>query len=193
MMKRTITLAAVAGAAVLAAQFPASASSSTAPLRLRAGLTLEIPNSWRVYRTADRVQVVTGACARPGRGYFQPKCDSFWVMGPKTLKIGAEGFGPYDPTQGPYYPASDVQRCPTDPKYGQVLGKAIVVGYRNVGVAHKAHYRVWPGRCVSYSNGGQKSTFNQREWYLPQSKILVVDQWATPGLATILKNAVWDD
>ncbi len=193
MMKRTIAVTAVAGAAVLAAQLPASASSSTALLRLRAGLTLEIPGSWRVYGTADRVQVVTGACARPNRGYFQPKCDSFWVMGPKAIKIGSEGFGPYRPDQGPYYPASDVQRCPTDPKYGQVIGKAIVVGYRNVGVAHKAHYRVWPGRCVSYSSAEQKSTFKQREWYLPQSKILIVDQWATPGLSAILKNAVWDN
>jgi len=33
----------------------------------------------------------------------------------------------------------------------------------------------------------------QREWYLPQSKILVIDQWATPGLATILKNATWNN
>ncbi|WP_440098373.1 hypothetical protein [Streptosporangium sp. H16] len=193
MMKRTIAVTAVAGAAVLAAQLPASAGSSTALLRLRAGLTLEIPNSWRVYGTADQIRVVTGACARPNGGYFQPRCDSFWVMGPKTLKRGGEGFRRYDPTQGPYYPASDVQRCPTDPRYGQVIGKAIVVGYRNIGVAHKAHYRVWPGRCVSYSGGEQKSTFNQREWYLPQSKILVVDQWATPGLATILKNATWDN
>ncbi|WP_329084718.1 MULTISPECIES: hypothetical protein [unclassified Streptosporangium] len=197
MMRRTITLAAVAGAVVLAAQLPASATSavssasSTALLRLRGGLTLEIPSSWRVYGTADQVRVVTGACARPNGGYFQTRCDSFWVMGPKAIKTGAEGFGRYNPDQSPFYPASDVQRCPTNPKYGQVIGKAIVVGYRNIGVAHKAHYRVWPGRCVSYTDGGQKSTFNQREWYLPKTKILVVDQWATPGLSTILKNATW--
>ncbi|MEV0751786.1 hypothetical protein [Streptosporangium sp. NPDC050280] len=193
MMKRTITLAAVAGAALLAAQLPASASSSTALLRLRGGLSLEIPNSWRVYGTADQVRVVTGACARPNGGYFQPKCDSFWVMGPKALKSGAEGFRRYNPDQGPFYPASDVVPCATNPKYGQVIGKAIAVGYRNIGVAHKAHYRVWPGRCVTYSGGEQKSTFKQREWYLPQSKILIIDQWATPGLATILKNATWDN
>ncbi|MFF5244522.1 hypothetical protein ACFY3V_09600 [Streptosporangium sp. NPDC000095] len=193
MMKRTITLAAVAGAALLVAQLPASASSSTAELRLRGGLTLRIPDSWWVSGTADQLRVVTGACARPKGGYFQPKCKSFWVMGPKALKSGGEGFRRYDPTQGPYYPASDVAPCATNPKYGQVIGKAIAVGYRNIGVAHKAHYRVWPGRCVTYSGGEQKSTFKQREWYLPQSKILIIDQWATPGLATILKNATWDN
>ncbi|MFF3440274.1 hypothetical protein [Streptosporangium sp. NPDC002721] len=192
MMKRTITLAAVAGAAVLAAQLPASANS-TALLRLRGGLTLEIPSSWRVYGTADQVRVVTGACARPKGGYFQPRCDSFWIIGPKALRTGGEGFRRYDPTQGPYYPASDVVPCATNPKYGQVIGKAIAVGYRNIGVAHKAHYRVWPGRCVTYDGGEQKSTFDQREWYLPKTKVLVVDQWATPGLSTILKNATWDN
>ncbi|MEU8378415.1 hypothetical protein [Streptosporangium sp. NPDC048865] len=190
MKKRTITLAAVAGAVVLAAQLPASATSATL-LRLRGGLTLEIPNSWRVYGTADQVRVVTGACARPKGGYFQPRCDSFWIMGPKALKRGGEGFRRYDPVQGPYYPASDVVPCATDPRHGQVLGKAVVVGYRDIGAAHRAHYRVWPGRCVSYSDFGQKSTFSQREWYLPKTKLLIVDQWATPGLAGILKNATW--
>ncbi|WP_248960465.1 hypothetical protein [Sphaerisporangium perillae] len=187
-------LIAVAGAAVLMAQSPVSAeatSSSTALLRLRGGLTLEIPGSWRVYGNADQVRVVTGSCARPKGSYFEPKCDSFWVMGPEALKTGGEGFRRYDPDQGPFYPASDVPPCPKNPKYGQVIGKAIAVGYRDIGAAHKASYRVWPGRCVGYVDGKQRSTFSQREWYLPKTKILVVDQWNTPGLAGILKNAVW--
>ncbi|MEU4829598.1 hypothetical protein [Streptosporangium sp. NPDC023615] len=191
MTRRTIMLAAaVAGAAVLSAQLPASASA-TAPLRLRGGLTLEIPASWRVYGTADRVRVVTGACARPGGGFFQPRCDSFWVMGPAALKNGGEGGVRYNPVNGPFFPAGDVPPCPVNPRYGHVIGKAIAVGHRDIGAGHRAHYRVWPGRCVTYNGGEQKSTFKQREWYLPTSKTLVIDKWATPGLDRILKNAVW--
>ncbi|GAA3007386.1 hypothetical protein GCM10017559_31890 [Streptosporangium longisporum] len=168
-----------------------SVTSATALLRLRGGLTLEIPASWRVYGTADRVRVVTGACARPGGDFFQPRCDSFWVMGPKALKNGGEGLRRYDPTQGPFFPAGDVPPCPTNPRYGHVIGKATTVGYRTVGAGHRAHYRVWPGRCITYNGAVQKSTFDQREWYLPTSKILVIDKWSTPGLDRILKNAVW--
>ena len=197
MFRKMIALTAVAGATALLAQVPASASaagsSATQLLRLRAGLTLEIPAKWRVYGTADQVHVITGACRKPRGGFFEPKCDGFWVMGPKALKTGGEGFQRYNPINGPFYPTSDVAPCRTNPKYGQVIGKAIVVSSRNIGVAHKAHYRVWPGRCVSYTNGAQKSTFKQREWYLAKQKILIIDQWATPGLATILKNAVWEN
>lgn len=195
MLRKMIALTAVAGAAALAAPGAAGAatadSSATRSLRLRAGLTLEIPATWRVYGTADRIHVVTGACRNPRGGFFEPGCRGFWVLGPKALRTGAAGFLPYDPDNGPFYPASDVAPCPADPRYGQVIGKAIVAGRRKVGVGHRAQYRVWPGRCVSYRNGAQRSTFRQREWYLPKERILVVDQWATPGLATILRNADW--
>lgn len=197
MFRKMIALTVVAGAAVLPAQAPAAASagesSATQLLRLRAGLTLEIPARWRVYGTADRVHVVTGPCRDPRGGFFTPRCEGFWVMGPKALKTGGEGFRRYNPVNGPFYPTSDVAPCPTNPKYGQVIGKAIVVSRRGVGAWHKAHYRVWPGRCVSYSTGAQKSTFKQREWYLAKERILIVDQWNTPGLATVLKNAVWEN
>lgn len=205
MMRKMITLAAVAGVAVSVAQVPASASSSsvlsssasssstdaTTPLALRGGLTLDLPSSWQVYGGGDQIRVVTGACARPRSHYFEPKCRSFWVMGTQAIRTGGEGFQTYNPNQGPFYPAVDVAPCATNPSLGQVLGKAVAVGYRAVGAGHKAHYRVWPGRCVRYDNGEQKSTFKQREWYLPKERILIVDQWGTPGLATVLKNAAW--
>ncbi|WP_157530187.1 hypothetical protein [Microtetraspora niveoalba] len=192
-----IISAAVAGVAVLAFQAPASAavppSSSTAAntLSLRAGLTLALPGTWRVYGGGDQIRVVTGACAKPKSHYFEPRCRSFWVMGAQALKTGGEGFQPYNPNQGPFYPAVDVAPCATNPSLGQVLGKAAAVGHRAVGAGHRAHYRVWTGRCVRNDNGEQKSTFSQREWYLPKERILVVDQWNTPGLSTVLKNATW--
>ncbi|WP_432928365.1 hypothetical protein ACQPZZ_01960 [Microbispora sp. CA-135349] len=194
MMRKLISLAAVAGAVIGAVAVTGAGSasaSSTTFLRLPGGPTLEIPRAWRVHRSADQVHVVTGACAKPTGHYFEPGCRGFWVMGAKTLKTGGEGFRRYNPVNGPFYPAVDVAPCPANPKLGHVLGKAIAVGYRNIGQGHKAHYRVWPGRCVTYDDATEKSTFTQREWYLPKERLLIVDQWATPGLATVLKNATW--
>ncbi|MEU8251875.1 hypothetical protein [Nonomuraea sp. NPDC048916] len=197
MTKTTLTAAALAAAAVLvapsAAASAASASASTSatrPLDLRNGLTLNLPSGWKVYGKGDWIYVVTGACANPRGGYRQPECDSFSILGPKAIKIGQEVFNPYTAKQ-PFYPATDVQPCPHNRKWGQVLGGAAVKGLRQVGPGHKAHYREWKARCISYSNGTVKSRYVQREWYLPQSKILIVDQWNTPGLPGVLKRAVW--
>ncbi|MGV9776939.1 hypothetical protein [Streptosporangium sp. NPDC003464] len=200
MRKTVYALAALAGAAMLAVPAAASAStasasttsasaSATQTLSFR-GMSLTIPSGWQVYRDGDRVKVITGACGKPSAGYFTPKCDAFWIFGPKVLKYGHEGFSAYTPEQ-PFYPASDVQACPFNGKYGQVLGKATAVGVRQVGPGHKADYRSWFGRCVKHSNGEQTATFDQREWYLPKSKILVVDVWNTPGLADTLRRASW--
>lgn len=201
MRKSSLALAALAGAVTLAATATASAAvssagaapaaaSATRTLSFR-GMNLTIPSGWKVYRKTDQVKVVTGSCRRRTAGYFTPKCDAFWLFGPKVLKYGHEGFSAYTPER-PFYPASDVEPCPFDGRNGQVLGKATVSGLRQVGPGHKAEYRSWAGRCVKYGNGEQTATFAQREWYLPTSKILVVDVWNTPGLAGTLKHATWD-
>ncbi|GAA2913674.1 hypothetical protein GCM10010517_80230 [Streptosporangium fragile] len=198
MRKSSAVLAALAGAALVAVSMTAPASaagtssgsaSGTQILTFR-GMSLVIPTSWQVYSDANRVKVITGSCAKPVGGYFTPKCDAFWIFGPTVIKSGHEGFNPYTPDR-PFYPASDVQPCPLNGKYGQVLGKATATGLRQVGAGHKAYYRSWAGRCIVEGNGRQIATFNQREWYLPQSKILIVDQWNTPTLATALKYADW--
>ncbi|MBG0826484.1 hypothetical protein HS041_01630 [Planomonospora sp. ID67723] len=196
MRKRSIVLAAMAGAAVLAA--PAAASASTAgpasevssgvkTVSFR-GMHLKVPSGWQVHRDGDWMLVQTGACETPA--YFAPKCRGFWILGPKAIKYGKEGFGPYTGEQ-PFYPASDVQRCPFNGKHGQVIGKPTALGLRQVGRGHKAKYVSWFGRCVKYGNGEQTATFDQREWFLPTSKVLVVDVWKTPGLSNILKHATW--
>ncbi|MFI6802013.1 hypothetical protein [Streptosporangium canum] len=197
MRKTAYALAALAGAAMLVTPTTASASTSSASsasatqtLSFR-GMNLTIPSSWEVYRDGDRVKVITGACGKPSAGYFTPKCDAFWLFGPKVIKYGHEGFSAYTPER-PFYPASDVQPCPFNGRYLQVLGKATVAGLRQVGPGHKAHYRTWFGRCVVEGNGRQIATFDQREWFLPKSRILVVDVWNTPGLAGTLKRATWN-
>ncbi|KAB8191403.1 hypothetical protein FH608_029505 [Nonomuraea phyllanthi] len=191
MATRYLAAAAVAAATLLAA-VPSPASAAPAqPLKLRSGLTLYIPITWRVHGAGtDAVQVVTGRCGRP-KGWGTPECDAFYVFGPSYIKRGAEGFGPYTGKR-PFYTASDVQPCPSNRKWGEIVGPKVQRGLRQVGKGHKAAYNAWRSTCVSFSESGRvRARFTQREWYLPQSRILVVDQWNTPGLAGVLKHADW--
>jgi hypothetical protein len=191
MSKRYLAAAALAGATLLAAPLPANAAPAQ-PLELRGGLTLYLPIQWKVYRVSpDWIRVVTGKCAKPKTGYGTPECDSFWVLGPKAIKEGDELFRPYTGKE-PFYPATDVQLCPHNRKWGQVVGTVGAKGLRQVGPGHKAAYSEWKATCVSYSGGQVKSRYVQREWYLPKTKILIVDQWNTPGLADALKHADWN-
>ncbi|MBO0836420.1 MAG: hypothetical protein J2P28_13070 [Actinobacteria bacterium] len=52
-----------------------------------------------------------------------------------------------------------------------------------------ANYTVWPFTCNDLTTGAHLGSFEQRDWYLPVSKVLIVDQYQTPGLATVLKDA----
>ncbi|MEW9553806.1 hypothetical protein [Nonomuraea sp. NPDC050783] len=191
MFKRSLAVAAAAAATVLTAALPAQAATAPAQaLKLRAGLTLYIPIRWVVHRFgADNVQVVTGKCGKP-KGWGTPECDAFYILGPSYIKRGAEGFGPYT-GKNPFYTASDVQPCPYEDKWGESIGSKVTRGLRQVGPGHKAAYNAWKATCVTYDRGTTKGHFTQREWYLPKSKILVVDQWNTPGLADTLKHADW--
>jgi hypothetical protein len=135
------------------------------------------------------VQVVTGKCGK-AQGWRTPECDAFYILGPSFIKRGAEGFGPYT-GKSAFYTSSDVQACPYNEKWGEAIGPKVSRGLRQVGPGHKAAYNAWKSTCVSYSGGQVKGHFTQREWYLPKSKILVVDQWNTPGLADTLKHADW--
>jgi hypothetical protein len=206
MSKRHLAVATLTAITLLAAPFPAYAANatsgahaanatsgaSTQPLKLRGGLTLHLPIKWAVHRVSpDWIHVVTGRCAKPSGGYGTPGCRGFWVLGPKAIKHGNELFHAYDGTR-PFYPATDVQQCPSNGKWGQVLGSAKVKGLRRLGPGHKAAYREWRASCVSYANGKVKSRYTQREWYLPKTRILVVDQWSTPGLSAALRNADWN-
>ncbi|MEV4838862.1 hypothetical protein AB0K05_30455 [Nonomuraea sp. NPDC049486] len=202
MSKKHLAAVAVAAAAVLVAPASAAAASTTAAsatagpaqeLKLRKGLTLYIPLKWVVHRVgADRIKVVTGPCANPRGGFFAPGCKSFWIFGPKAIRTGAEGFGPYDAGRGGYYPASDVQKCP---KNGMLLrGERVGAhkkGLRQVGPGHKAHYHEFTTRCRTGNGKKTSVTFTTREWYLPKSQILVVDEWSTGNLADTLKYADW--
>ncbi|MGR6914038.1 hypothetical protein ACU635_07295 [[Actinomadura] parvosata] len=191
MQKRSLAVAAATGvAAITLLSLSAPAVAAPAQRLTFRGMTLYVPIQWKVHRFgSDAVQVVTGTCGR-AMGWSTPECDSFYLLGPKYIKIGAEGWGPYT-GERPFYTASDVQPCPFDDKWGEVIGPKVSRGLRQVGPGHKAAYNAWQAKCVSYSGSRTYKRFTQREWYLPKTKLLVVDQWNTPGLADTLKHADW--
>ncbi|WP_055480968.1 hypothetical protein [Sphaerimonospora mesophila] len=197
MLRKTISVAA-AGLTVLAATLatPAAAfarDSGTKQIHLRKGLTLKIPKSWKVDKKhADWVRVITGSCPTLGTedyGFRDWGCRSFWVLGPKALEVGLRTFQPYNPKYG-FDPATDVSICPKSYKLFKGDWKLADRGLRQVGPGHRADYHRWAATCVD-KKSKVKTRYNQREWYLPKSKILVLDQWDHPGLNAILKNATW--
>ncbi len=194
MSKRSLAVVAVAAAAVLMTPLSAAAAAPPQPLKLRNGLTVYLPIQWRVYGGGtDWVHVVTGKCADPKGGFFTPDCKGFWIFGPKAINVGAEGFGPYNASRGGFYPASDVQLCPVNGKLqrAEKVG-AHKKGLRQVGPGHKAVYHEFQTRCRTLAGKPTKVRFTTREWYLPKTKVLVVDAWKTRGLPTALRYADWN-
>jgi hypothetical protein len=63
-------------------------------------------------------------------------------------------------------------------------------GFAQVGTK-KAVYREWVIPCNDLRTGAVKASFVQRVWYLPQSQVLIVDEWSVPGLPEVLAGASW--
>ncbi|WP_405147335.1 hypothetical protein OG589_07320 [Sphaerisporangium sp. NBC_01403] len=204
MRKRSSVLAVLASAAVLAA--PAAASAASGPSAAGAsssspasatktfyfqGMNLKIPAGWKVHRNGNSVVVVTGKCKKPEP--FAPNCQGFWVFGAKAITkvpVGG-GFITYTGKEQ-FYPFSGIVPCPFNAKTSWYPGeKATSTGLRQVGLGHKAKYTAWPNQCVTNNGGRRTASFTQQEWFLPTSKILVVDVWNTPGLSNVLKRATW--
>ncbi|WP_214415681.1 hypothetical protein [Sphaerisporangium fuscum] len=200
MKKRSSVLAVLAAGAVLAVPVSASAasaSSDSSTSRARTlsfrGMNFHIPADWRVYRHGDGLVVATGAsCKKPEP--FAPNCEGFWIFGPKAYTNVPVGGGSITYTgKYQFHPFSGVMPCPFNSKLSWYPGeKASFRGLRQVGSGHKAQYTTWPNRCVTNGSGRTTSKWTQREWFLPTSKILVVDVWNTYGLSGVLKHATWN-
>ncbi len=54
----------------------------------------------------------------------------------------------------------------------------------HAGEIHQDPYGYGPTRRTSIS-------YTERIWYLPQSRVLIVDLWGTPNLDKILAKATW--
>lgn len=148
-------------------------------------LVLRLPKGWHAHSGPgkDSDYVSTNGCDKASLG-----CPGFRVMGAAQIKNGNRG-KPYR-SGSPFYPAQGAEPCPANPKLVQKLPPAPKSsGYGLIG-DHKAIYHQWTISCVTKGKKPKvKSIFYQWEWYLPESKMLVVDQWSTTTLGKILKWA----
>lgn len=159
---------------------------------LRVGtMTLRIPASWHVVTDGDggRRHITTGGSCGASGYPEADTCHGWWVFGAADIALGNEG-RPYTPDR-PFYPRTDSVPCPTDPSTFQTTPQAPQEqGFAPVGT-HKGHYRAWAITCISPAGGAKTGGFTQREVYLPDSHILILDSWRTPGLTEILRAATW--
>jgi hypothetical protein len=156
-----------------------------APLTFRR-LTIRLGRGWRAGGGGDHVEVATSRACRRSAGRVD--CPGFLLLGPSQIAIASE-LAPFDPDQV-WHPGSGVEGCPQDRD-----GLAEVTPTRPTkrGVAKvggkDAVYREWRVGCVDARTGEPEASYTQRVWYLKASKILVVDEWSTPGLREALAAA----
>ncbi|MFC4530344.1 serine/threonine protein kinase [Sphaerisporangium dianthi] len=182
--------------ATVAVKTPAAVITSSPPSGLtwiadRIGLELE--PGWKVYTSDAGTHVVTGKCVRPYEYFSAEECHGFWVMGARQISAGAHGSGGGGSYTGKmrYNPASDVQPCfyPYTGMQGEV-GKAITANSVLVG-AKKARYLEWPVDCMNDDFSQALDQFHQREWFVEEQRVLIIDHQKNPDLQDVLSTASW--
>ena len=151
-------------------------------------LTIRLRPGWTARPRGDSVEVASGATCR--RSQFQVDCPGFRLLGPADIAEATE-LGPYDPGQ-PWHPGTGVEGCPID---RDNLGETTPAAPRKQGLApvggKQAIYREWVIACRHVTTNKVERSYVQRVWYLPTSRILVVDEWSVPGLAGVLAAGTW--
>jgi len=177
---------------------PGHATTTTTTLQL-GPLILRVPATWRItYRDAQGDYTVsTGACAGDdlvGAEAGSP-CPAFSLIadaGPTSSPAGDIGTHAYVPGQE-YTTSTGATGCPAKPATSWLRDAPVrpySSGYAPVTSTRTADYTVWQFGCY-HAAGAPSFYFQQRDWYLPDSRILIVDEYATPGLAQILATATW--
>jgi hypothetical protein len=166
------------------------------------GMTLELPGEWEVERreetgvpfdgpavTSEAITVDTDPDCTPGETGLE--CPRIRILGPAGIAVGYE-INPMT-EDDPFYPRTDVTPCPP-PEYVRGPGEVVEEQALAPIGERMAFYRVWEIGCLPLGEvppaGGSLETFyEQRYWLLPESEILVVDEYTTPGLGEILARA----
>ena len=183
------------GTTTPAASSPSPAASpdhgtSARPAKALVGpVLLTVPDGWTTVSS-----FFGSACIEPQRS----RPHAFGCAGLEVF-YGWDGFLPANEMSSfsrkapGWYSATDVQPCPVDPRGGDDYN-GIEVG-RQVGGEQlrpvgdrRAYYYQWTAGC-------QKSTytFSPRAWYLPISKVLMVDYIGYPDVDPIVASARFDD
>ncbi|MER7369700.1 hypothetical protein [Nonomuraea wenchangensis] len=166
--------------ASLALTVPA-AVTPTKPVTFQ-GFTIQIPARWHVKKEGVNLRVITGACSTKAA-----ECRSFLLGGPIAVKYASEG-GAYRPDQ-PYHPSSGVTECVPEKKYTSGQATRVKTSQTAFGAGQRARFTEWKISCDGSRPG--VASYTQRVWYVKARKVLVVDHWKTPGLAAVLRKAVW--
>ncbi|MEV4256472.1 hypothetical protein AB0J52_25200, partial [Spirillospora sp. NPDC049652] len=196
----------------------AAASAPPAKALAVGRISLRTPVPWTVHPIKNGTATETfqdsylvgqsAGCAPQSSGRFStydlPHCKGYLVMGPSFSarhdQYLAGRFSP-DDTFGGLFTEDKGMDCPadaslrvSDAKHGasRTVSRSASVGSR------KARYFEWTVPCwtrTSTDEHGFKTrtstTYTERIWYLPESKILIVDFWRTPGLENVLAKATW--
>ncbi|MBW8482539.1 serine/threonine-protein kinase [Actinomadura parmotrematis] len=191
---------------------PSPTASPTVPLSL-GSFRIAGPPGWRVRRLkgtptndpapvasyrVDRARTCAAQERKPSAGLLEANyttlCPGFAVLNDEWIHSRWGSQESYK-TDGPFHPGTDISIiCPPDP-LGSIsmaegaLPRRLTASAKPVG-SHVAEYYEWRITCGD-DRGRATASFVQRLWYLPRSKILVVDEWNTPGLAAMLAKAVW--
>jgi hypothetical protein len=91
-----------------------------------------------------------------------------------------------------YYPASDVEPCPGLPEDFIVEPqKPVLTEQRQIG-GRPATYSEYAVDCVDQANPHKTvSGYTEREWYVADRQILVIDVGSNPDLPDVLAKASW--
>jgi hypothetical protein len=175
---------------------PGSAGTTT----LRLGpLILRVPDTWRItYHDArGDYTVSTGACASDELLGAEggSACPAFsLISGAGPTSAGAPGTHSYVPGQF-YTTSTGATGCPARPTtagwFREVPARPYSSGYAPVTAARTADYTVWQVGCLLDDRPPAALSFQQRDWYLPDSDLLIVDEYSIPGLAQILAAGTW--
>jgi hypothetical protein len=153
------------------------------------GMTIRLLPGWRATRDGpDQVTVAAGGPCRRSAGGVD--CPGFLLLGPSQIAIAHE-LAPYDPDRV-WHPGTGVEGCPAD-RDGLVERtptRPRAGGFARVG-AKRAVYRQWVVPCLDAGTLKPATSYRQRVWYLPSSRILVVDEWSTPRLDEVLAAATF--
>jgi hypothetical protein len=176
-------------------------SDGNAPSTLLLGhLVMRAPASWRVTYSDSNgdYAVSTGSCEEGALlgSMAGSRCPSFSMIAGAGAAAGPDVTDRTYSRSEPYRPSSGALGCPGRPGAGwRRLGPSNTYreGFARVS-SGTAYYTVWRIGCGLASSAGAPTAsfyFEQRDWYLPGSQILIVDEYSIPGLAAVLANATW--
>ncbi|MFC9973392.1 serine/threonine-protein kinase [Spirillospora sp. NPDC127200] len=200
---------------------PAAAVSSSAPppgVPMTLGrLRLRVPKEWRKtkltesgvfarYQKGDEFRVDTGAKCKgkpsPEETHrekyaYMTRCPGFAVLGESSISPHPNMNQENYTRNGPFHPGTDPSHvCPPGPDTYKGIRSPQKPETRNGTLApvgpRQAEYYEWRLVCMDFADMDKTGpSFRQRLWYLPASKILIVDEWDVPGLPEVLARAQW--